>query len=237
MTDATGNVVWAADYKPFGEATITVSTITNNLRFPGQYFDAETGLLQNGYRDYNFSLGRYVEADRIGILEGENHLYVYTGNDPINDADPLGLNSVHFLPSWIPTGNSVYPNWVVTFNNFGLPINLSRGSINPDPNRQACQPRGCPTIQSGYNYTYNQGLFPNNPRPGQSRYPALFLGTVPSIAPNPNNNNLSLITGAWIHRGGQNGTGSQGCLTISPNNWNNFISNFPQNSSGRVLVW
>jgi RHS protein len=42
MTDASGAVVWAADYKPFGEATITVSTITNNLRFPGQYYDAES---------------------------------------------------------------------------------------------------------------------------------------------------------------------------------------------------
>jgi hypothetical protein len=39
LTDSNGTVVWAADYKPFGEATIT-----NNLRFPGQYYDAETGL-------------------------------------------------------------------------------------------------------------------------------------------------------------------------------------------------
>jgi YD repeat-containing protein len=38
MTDASGVVVWVADYKPFGEATITVSSITNNLRFPGQYY-------------------------------------------------------------------------------------------------------------------------------------------------------------------------------------------------------
>ncbi len=44
MTDASGTVVWAADYKPLGEATITVSTITNNLRFPGQYYDVEAGL-------------------------------------------------------------------------------------------------------------------------------------------------------------------------------------------------
>jgi uncharacterized protein RhaS with RHS repeats len=47
MTDSSGTVVWAADYKPFGEVTITVSTITNNLRFPGQYYDAETGLNYN----------------------------------------------------------------------------------------------------------------------------------------------------------------------------------------------
>jgi len=52
MTDGTGTVVWSADYKPFGEATVTTTTITNNLRFPGHYFDAETGVHYNYYRDY-----------------------------------------------------------------------------------------------------------------------------------------------------------------------------------------
>ena len=46
MTDSSGQVVWAADYKPFGEAAIDqLSTITSNLRGIGQYFDVETGLL------------------------------------------------------------------------------------------------------------------------------------------------------------------------------------------------
>jgi RHS repeat-associated protein len=91
MTDSTGTVVWAADYKPFGEVTITVSTITNNLRFPGQYFDQETGLHYNYYRDYNPAIGRYPEADPVGIIRGENHLYVYVANRPITDIDPKGL--------------------------------------------------------------------------------------------------------------------------------------------------
>jgi RHS repeat-associated protein len=72
MTDSAGQVVWAADYKPFGEATITVSTITNNLRFPGQYYDAETGLHYNYRRDYNPGLDRYIEADPIGLKGGLN---------------------------------------------------------------------------------------------------------------------------------------------------------------------
>ena len=45
MTDVSGVVVWSADYKPFGEATVTVSTITNNLRAPGEYFDKVRTLL------------------------------------------------------------------------------------------------------------------------------------------------------------------------------------------------
>jgi RHS repeat-associated protein len=96
MTDSTGTVVWSADYKPFGEATVTVSTITNNLRFPGQYFDAETGLHYNYYRDYNPALGRYPQADPVGVLPrgsrgGFNHLYAYVNNNPIRFTDPKGL--------------------------------------------------------------------------------------------------------------------------------------------------
>lgn len=90
MTDANQTVVWAADYKPFGEATVTVSTITNNLRFPGQYYDAETGTLYNYFRDYNPVIGGYLEADRIGLRGGIN-LYRYVGNNPVKFTDPYGL--------------------------------------------------------------------------------------------------------------------------------------------------
>ncbi len=93
MTDSAGVVRWSADYKPFGEATITVSTITNNLRFPGQYFDQETGTHYNYFRDYYPSLGRYIEADQIGILGGDNHLYVYVGANPLYWYDLRGLQN------------------------------------------------------------------------------------------------------------------------------------------------
>ena len=93
MTDSSGTVVWAADYKPFGEATITVSTITNNLRFPGQYYDAETGLNYNYFRDYNPVIGRYVQADPIGLTGGIN-LYRYVGNHPVKRVDPFGLKEI-----------------------------------------------------------------------------------------------------------------------------------------------
>ncbi len=73
-TDSSGVVVWSADYKPFGEATVTVSTITNNLRFPGQYYDPETGLNYNLNRDYNPVLGRYIEKDPIGFRGGINYM-------------------------------------------------------------------------------------------------------------------------------------------------------------------
>ena len=99
ITDGTGAVVWSADYKPFGEVTITMNTITNNLRFPGQYYDAESALNYNLMRDYNV-IGRYIEADKIGIRRGKNHLYVYVGNNPISGIDPDGLHAIKGPYGW-----------------------------------------------------------------------------------------------------------------------------------------
>ncbi len=109
MTDSTGAVVWAADYKPFGEATVTVSTITNNLRFPGQYFDAETGLLYNLNRDYNQVIGRYIEADPIGQKSGIN-LYQYVDSNPVNWIDPEGLAKKP-QSSWYEYRNCQQEDW------------------------------------------------------------------------------------------------------------------------------
>jgi RHS repeat-associated protein len=110
MTDASGTVVWAADYKPFGEANITTSSIANNFRFSGQYFDQETALHYNYYRDYNPALGRYTQADPVGIIPqgpraGLNHLYVYVWNNPIGWTDPKGLGRFPFTP---PSGCEYY---------------------------------------------------------------------------------------------------------------------------------
>ncbi len=98
MTDGTGQVVWEGEFKPFGEAITVTGSITNNLRFPGQYYDSETGLNYNYFRDYNPVIGRYVEADRLGILGGENHLYNYSDNRPLLLVDPLGLAPVKCCP-------------------------------------------------------------------------------------------------------------------------------------------
>lgn len=92
MTESTGSVVWQGEFKPFGEPVSVSGSVTNNLRFPGQYYDSETGLQQNYYRDYKPDIGRYVEVDPIGSDRGKNHLYIYTLNNPINLTDPLGLD-------------------------------------------------------------------------------------------------------------------------------------------------
>jgi RHS repeat-associated protein len=83
--------VWAAKYASFGEAHIEDnSTVTNHLRFAGQYFDGETKLNYNHFRYYDAKFGRYLTLDPIGLVGGVN-LFAYVQNNPVNLVDPLGL--------------------------------------------------------------------------------------------------------------------------------------------------
>lgn len=91
MTDANQNIVWQASYATFGSGLVKTNSIAMNLRYPGQYFDVETGLHYNYFRDYDPSTGRYVESDPIG-LEGGINTYGYVGGNPISFVDPFGLN-------------------------------------------------------------------------------------------------------------------------------------------------
>ena len=64
-----------------------------NLRFPGQYYDVETGKHYNYFRDYDSSVGRYIESDPIGLKGGLN-TYGYVRGSPLNLVDRRGLFSV-----------------------------------------------------------------------------------------------------------------------------------------------
>jgi RHS repeat-associated protein len=125
ITDEGATVVWAADYGPFGKTMLSVKTVTSNFRFPGQYFDSETGLHYNYLRDYDPELGRYIESDPIG-LDGSMSLYSYTDSNPIGWIDldgarrtqiggrgnsgnprPLGRNLSNHRGTW--TYGNFYP--------------------------------------------------------------------------------------------------------------------------------
>ena len=92
MTDANKNEVWNAYMEPFGMATVFgASSAALDLRLPGQWLTAETGgLNQNGFRDYDPTLGRYVQPDPLGLAAGQN-VYPYVDGDPMDWIDPWGL--------------------------------------------------------------------------------------------------------------------------------------------------
>ena len=87
-TDATGAKVWEAMYLPFGG--VHTSTGNNiNLRFPGQWFQSESGLHQNWMRDYDPTTGRYIQADPLGLIDGAS-VYGYARQNPGRYVDPRG---------------------------------------------------------------------------------------------------------------------------------------------------
>ena len=60
--------IWGNTYQPYGQGGIPVSSIVNDVRLPGQIYDAETGFHYNMFRDYIPSLGRYLESQtRLGF--------------------------------------------------------------------------------------------------------------------------------------------------------------------------
>jgi len=113
LLNESANVVWSADYKPYGEADVNVNTFSNEFRLPGQYYDSENGLHFNYHRYYDPSIGRYLRADPIG-LDGGTNLYSYVSNDPINSIDPLGLYESQWYLQWVP-GQHMWDRSVTAF--------------------------------------------------------------------------------------------------------------------------
>ena len=103
MTNEANTQIWQANHKPFGEADVNAaSTVVNNFRFQGQYYDAETGYHYNYHRYYDPKTGRYLTPDPIG-LAGWINPYVYSAGDPVNFSDPFGLfQSPEFLRYTVP---------------------------------------------------------------------------------------------------------------------------------------
>ncbi len=92
MVDAGGNVVWQGT--PFGtEFRVTAAKVAQPLRFPGQYFDDETGLHYNVARYYDPASGRYIGSDPP-FQYGDANPYRYARGNPVAFVDPSGRNPI-----------------------------------------------------------------------------------------------------------------------------------------------
>jgi len=96
LINSGNTIVWRADYESFGNTDIKDNpdgdgnSVEFNMRFPGQYYDAESNTHYNLNRTYNPSLGGYLESDPIG-LDGGINTFTYVLNNPLKYNDPLGL--------------------------------------------------------------------------------------------------------------------------------------------------
>ena len=86
----TGAVVQRLDYDEWGKVTRDDNPGLVPFGFAGGIYDAETGLVRFGFRDYDPEIGRWTAKDPIGFRGGDTNLYVYVGNRPTNLTDPTG---------------------------------------------------------------------------------------------------------------------------------------------------
>ena len=94
-TNQNKQITWRWEGEAFGETNAKQdpdgdgNPTTINLRFPGQYYDKETGLHYNWFRDYNPQTGRYRQSDLIGLQGGLN-TYGYAYQNSLMYYDPDG---------------------------------------------------------------------------------------------------------------------------------------------------
>jgi RHS repeat-associated protein len=134
----TDTLVWRWDTDPFGTAAPNenpagLGTFPYNLRFPGQYYMAETGLNYNYHRDYDPLTAKYIESDPFGLRGGIN-TYAYVEDDPLDGIDPTGRIKIH--------GNWCGPDWTGGFKaEFNQLTPNQRRNVEPpiDPVDAACE--------------------------------------------------------------------------------------------------
>jgi len=89
LSKVNGEIVERYSYDVFGEPN-RISDVNNPYMFTGREYDEETGNYYYRARYYNPHIGRFLQADPIGIAGGIN-IYTYCLNNPTNWVDPWGL--------------------------------------------------------------------------------------------------------------------------------------------------
>ena len=102
------------------------NAVVMNLRFPGQYYDQETGLHYNWNRYYDAVTGKYITSDPIGLFGGLN-TYLYANANPLKFFDSNGL--LFGLPAGESFGDSAAQYWADRQIATGNPLYAIPGSL------------------------------------------------------------------------------------------------------------
>ncbi len=94
MTNGAKATVWDAVWLPWGGVHSITGSATMDTRFPGQWFQLETGLHYNWHRSYDPTVGRYTQPDPLGFVDGPS-VYAYAGGSPGQAVDPDGRFAIN----------------------------------------------------------------------------------------------------------------------------------------------
>jgi RHS repeat-associated protein len=100
ITDGAQALKWDAILTPFGEThSLPAQALSYSPRLPGQFLDTEgnTGWLQNYFRTYDPTIGRYVQSDPVGLRGGLN-TFAYVNANPVAHVDRDGLSATLASP-------------------------------------------------------------------------------------------------------------------------------------------
>jgi RHS repeat-associated protein len=100
---SSSDVPCKGDYSAFGVVTGTGLDVVP-FGFAGGMYDADTGLVRFGARDYDAVSGRWVSKDPIGFGGGQANIYEYSGNDPVNRGDALGTGPISTTLTCVAAG-------------------------------------------------------------------------------------------------------------------------------------
>jgi len=109
VVDRQNRVRWRWLAEPFGTSAPETNpeglgVFVQNLRFPGQYADQESGLWYNYHRYYNSAGGQYTQSDPIGLAGGIN-TYAYVRGNPLSLFDHRGLAVSCRVIFWLLVAN------------------------------------------------------------------------------------------------------------------------------------
>jgi RHS repeat-associated protein len=226
-TNDQAQVIWRWEGTAFGETLPNEDVdgdgvkTTINLRFPGQYYDAESGLLYNWNRYYDPKVGRYVTSDPIGLKGGLN-TYLYANANananPLRYNDPTGLLSCTY---------QISTHTLICENNLGQtmmsPDSVSgNGSCQDKPSCSDKKDVG--PLPPGYYMISTPGVFDQSHPPGSPNSSLWLQG--PSGIDNPGDRN-----GIYIHLYGL----SKGCIAIH-RPYFNVLRNWSINDNGGDLI-
>ena len=92
VNTATGAIAQRLDYDTFGRVLLDTNPGFQPFGYAGGLYDADTGLVRFGARDYDAETGRWTAKDPLGLGGGTN-AYAYAAGQPVDRVDPDGLLS------------------------------------------------------------------------------------------------------------------------------------------------